>query len=43
MQHWTEELFEQNPQPFLSILSELNPQARAEVRDILKLLGYTGL
>lgn len=42
MQHWTEELFERNPQLFLSILQELNPQARAEVRDILRLLDVHG-
>jgi len=42
MQHWTEELFRDNPRLFLSILSELNPQARTEVRDILKLLELQG-
>jgi len=38
MPHWTEELFEQNPQLFLDILRQLNPQARTEVKDILSLL-----
>ena len=38
MQHWTEELFKDNPKLFLSMLRELNPQARAEIRDILGLL-----
>jgi hypothetical protein len=42
MQHWTEELFEKNPQLFLSILSQLNPQARTEIRDILRLLEIQG-
>ena len=38
MQHWTEELFKENPKLFLSTLRELNPQPRTEVRDILSLL-----
>jgi len=42
MRHWTEELFKDNPKLFLSILRELNPQARTEVRDILKLLETQG-
>ncbi len=42
MQHWTEELFEENPQLFLSILRELSPQARTEIRDILSLLDIQG-
>jgi len=42
MKHWTEELFRDNPKLFLSILSELNLQARTEVRDILKLLELQG-
>jgi len=42
VQHWTEELFKDNPKLFLSILSELNPQARAEIRDILSLLELQG-
>ncbi len=42
MQHWTEKLFEENPQLFLSILRELNPQARTEIRDILGLLDIQG-
>ncbi|UCH50792.1 MAG: methyltransferase domain-containing protein, partial [Chloroflexota bacterium] len=42
MKHWTEKLFEQNPELFLSTLSELSPQARAEIRDILRLLGMHG-
>ncbi len=40
--HWTEELFKENPQLFLSILSKLNPQARAEISDILSLLEIQG-
>jgi SAM-dependent methyltransferase len=40
--HWTEQLFEENPELFLSILSHLNPQARAEIRDILNLLDEQG-
>lgn len=42
MPHWTEELFEQNPQLFLDILRQLNPQARAEIKDILSLLELQG-
>jgi len=42
MLHWTEGLFKENPQLFLSILSELNPQARTEIRDILSLLDIQG-
>ena len=42
MRHWTEELFKDNPKLFLSILRELNPQARTEVRDIFKLLETQG-
>ena len=42
MHHWTEELFEENPQLFLSILRGLNPQARTEIRDILELLDIQG-
>ncbi len=42
MQHWTEHLFEDNPRLFLNILRQLNPQARTEIRDILKLLGELG-
>jgi SAM-dependent methyltransferase len=42
MPHWTEELFEKNPQLFLNVLSQLNPQARTEVRDILSLLDGQG-
>jgi SAM-dependent methyltransferase len=42
MQHWTEGLFKDNPRLFLSILSELNPQARAEIGDILSLLELQG-
>jgi SAM-dependent methyltransferase len=42
MPHWTEELFEDNPELFLDILRQLNPQAQAEVRDILGLLETHG-
>lgn len=42
MHHWTEELFEENPHLFLSILRGLNPQARTEIRDILGLLEIQG-
>jgi 2-polyprenyl-3-methyl-5-hydroxy-6-metoxy-1,4-benzoquinol methylase len=42
MKHWTEELFEENPQLFLGVLRQLNPWARSEVRDILGLLGIQG-
>jgi tRNA/tmRNA/rRNA uracil-C5-methylase (TrmA/RlmC/RlmD family) len=42
MAHWTEELFKENPQLFLNILKGLNPQARTEIRDILKLLETQG-
>ncbi len=42
MAHWTEELFEKNPQLFLGILKQLNPQARTEVREILSLLEIQG-
>lgn len=42
MPHWTKELFEDNPQLFLGVLSQLNPQARAEIRDILSLLETQG-
>jgi tRNA/tmRNA/rRNA uracil-C5-methylase (TrmA/RlmC/RlmD family) len=42
MAHWTEELFKENPQLFLNVLKELNPQARTEIRDILKLLETQG-
>ena len=42
MAHWTEQLFEENPQLFLSILSELNPQAGTEIKDILSLLDIQG-
>jgi SAM-dependent methyltransferase len=42
MRHWTEQLFEDNPQLFLNILSQLNPQARAEIKDILRLLAELG-
>jgi SAM-dependent methyltransferase len=42
MLHWTEELFEKNPQLFLDILNKLRPQARAEIRDILSLLDEQG-
>ncbi len=40
--HWTEELFEKNPQLFLDILRQLNPQARVELRDIFELLELQG-
>jgi len=40
--HWTEELFRENPQLFLSTLNELNHQAPVEVKDILKLLDEQG-
>ncbi|HEX7365235.1 MAG TPA: class I SAM-dependent methyltransferase [Dehalococcoidia bacterium] len=39
MRHWTEQLFEDNPKLFLNILRQLNPQARTEIRDILRLLA----
>jgi SAM-dependent methyltransferase len=42
MQHWTEELFEEKPQLFLSVLSELNPQAKTEISNILSLLDVQG-
>jgi len=42
MPHWTEELFQDNPQLFLSILRQLNPQARAEIKEILNLLELQG-
>jgi len=42
MRHWTEQLFEDNPKLFLNILRQLNPQARTEIRDILKLLAGQG-
>jgi SAM-dependent methyltransferase len=42
MPHWTEELFEDNPELFLDILRQLNPQARAEIKDILELLQVQG-
>lgn len=42
MLHWTEELFKEHPQLFLSVLKELNPQAPIEVKGILKLLDEQG-
>jgi SAM-dependent methyltransferase len=42
MPHWTNELFEENPQLFLDILRQLNPQARAEIKEILNLLELQG-
>ena len=42
MPHWTEELFKEKPQLFLSVLKGLNSQAPIEVKDILKLLGEQG-
>jgi SAM-dependent methyltransferase len=42
MAHWTEELFKENPQLFFNVLKELNPQARTEIRDILRLLEIQG-
>ena len=42
MRHWTEQLFEDNPKLFLNILRQLNPQARTEIKDILKLLAEQG-
>jgi len=42
MPHWTNELFEENPQLFLNILRQLNPQARSEIKDILGLLDIHG-
>ncbi len=42
MSHWTKELFEENPQLFLTILKQLNPQAGTEIREILSLLEIQG-
>lgn len=40
--HWTEELFKEKPQFFLGTLEELNPQARGEIKDVLKILNMQG-
>ena len=42
MLHWTEELFKENPQLFLSVLKELNTDASTEIKGILKLLNDQG-
>jgi SAM-dependent methyltransferase len=42
MKHWTEELFEDNPELYLDTLKEVNGQARIETKDILGLLEIQG-